>query len=325
MKKFLMLLLATTIATVAYGAVQKGKTVFESIELNGVVVEKAIAGIGSIQQSILTEAQFQSQMGTEWVKMRGQSVTGSRLCNEFSICTLPSAEGRFLRDSVSDAGLRTTPNDTTAKNGLSNASSSVTVSGTANGALASFKSSTYTGNTSGGSLASFKSANYGISEGAHVHSINHDHTTVIVGSDTHYHYSGEVHTSTGGAAYGSSTRTNYLYKDGNSESTSANIIYRTSSDTHSHSVDVGAHSGNSGAASWSTGATFNTDSLDSTTYQTAHTHTTSFNPGSLDSTTYQDNHTHTVSGTGTAEAQTITGDTETAPDHIIVNTFIKIN
>ena len=31
------------------------------------------------------------------------------------------------------------------------------------------------------------------------------------------------------------------------------------------------------------------------------------------------------SGSGSAAAQAITGDSETAPDHIVVNTFVKIN
>lgn len=253
-----------------YSAVKKGKAEFEEVVIGGVNVSQAVMGVGSVQQSILTEAQFQTQMGTDWVKLKGQSIAGSKLCTQYSICTLPNAEGRFLRDSVSDAGLRTTVNDTTAKNGLTNSTSSVSATG-----------------TSGGSRALFKSANYGINEGAHTHAI-----TV----SSHYHYSGEVHTSTAGAAYGSSTRSTYLYKDGNLESTSAKIIYRTSSTTPTATC---------GAASWSTGATFNTNSLDSATYQ--------------------DTHTHTLSVSGTAAAQTITGDTETAPDHLIVNTFVKIN
>jgi hypothetical protein len=125
--------------------------------------------------------------------------------------------------------------------------------------------------TSSGELAVFKTGSYGISEGAHTHTINHGHTASAA-TDAHYHYSGEVHTSTAGAAYGSTTRSTYLYKDGNIASTSANIVYRTTSDSHSHSVTVNDHGGSSGAASWSTGATFNPLSLGTSTWQTAHYH-----------------------------------------------------
>lgn len=74
--------------------------------------------VGTIKQSILTESQFQNANGSSWVKMKGQSISGSKLCTDYSICTLPAAEGKFLRDSTSDGNLRNVVNDTTAKNGL---------------------------------------------------------------------------------------------------------------------------------------------------------------------------------------------------------------
>ena len=102
MKKLLALILCWSFSCNALAAVEK-KDAFK---------------VGAVQQSILSEAQFQAQNGSGWVKMRGQAIASSRLCVKFTICALPNAEGRFLRDSVADAGIRTTVNDSTAVNTL---------------------------------------------------------------------------------------------------------------------------------------------------------------------------------------------------------------
>lgn len=65
--------------------------------------------VGTIQQSLLTESQFQSIQGSCWVKMRGQCIAsscGSSDSDLFSItgqANLPNTEGRFLRDSGGNA------------------------------------------------------------------------------------------------------------------------------------------------------------------------------------------------------------------------------
>lgn len=181
------------------------------------VSKKSGFKIGDTKQSILSETQFQSIHGPEWVKMRGQVITTSRLCVKFSICTLPNAEGRFLRDSVADAGLRSIPDDTTAKNGLDNVTSTATWS------------------------------SVDITTATDAHNHTYDKATLQ-----------QPITAAVGGANG--------YTIGTWPSTN------TSSDTHSH--------------------TFNKNLLNSN--QIAHDHA-------------------------------LSGDTETAPDHVIVNTFIKIN
>ena len=54
--------------------------------------------IGSTIHSLLTEAQFQSEIGsTGWVLAQGQSIAGSALETLTGISTLPDCRGRFLR------------------------------------------------------------------------------------------------------------------------------------------------------------------------------------------------------------------------------------
>lgn len=60
-------------------------------------------GIGDIKQSLLTQAQFQSQFGDCWVSMEGQNISGSDFSALTSIVTLPDARGRFLRTLGGDA------------------------------------------------------------------------------------------------------------------------------------------------------------------------------------------------------------------------------
>jgi len=55
-------------------------------------------GVGDIKQSLLTEAQFQTQFGDCWVKMKGQDVSSSDYATTTGKNNLPNAEGRFLRN-----------------------------------------------------------------------------------------------------------------------------------------------------------------------------------------------------------------------------------
>ncbi len=53
--------------------------------------------VGEVKQSILTEAQFQSEYGDKWVLMDGRDITGSDLATVTANNTLPDARGQFLR------------------------------------------------------------------------------------------------------------------------------------------------------------------------------------------------------------------------------------
>ncbi len=53
--------------------------------------------VGDIQQSMLTEAQIQTEYGTGWVLMDGRDVTGSSYATITGNTTLPDARGQFLR------------------------------------------------------------------------------------------------------------------------------------------------------------------------------------------------------------------------------------
>ena len=54
--------------------------------------------VGSIQQSILTEAQFQAQMGTtDWALVDGRSIAGSKLAQITGKATLDDMRGAFFR------------------------------------------------------------------------------------------------------------------------------------------------------------------------------------------------------------------------------------
>lgn len=76
--------------------------------------------VGSVQQSFLNEAEFQKQMGKNWVLCDGRQVPGSRWESFGYGSTIPNCTGRFLRTSGGDAAaLRAYQDDSTAVNGLS--------------------------------------------------------------------------------------------------------------------------------------------------------------------------------------------------------------
>jgi hypothetical protein len=75
--------------------------------------------VGSIVQSILGEAEFARLNGSGWVLMKGQSIEGSVLCKQTSLCKLPDASGRFLRSAGGPAApLRSAQDQGTAVNQL---------------------------------------------------------------------------------------------------------------------------------------------------------------------------------------------------------------
>lgn len=57
------------------------------------ILDNGIEPLGTITQSILTEAQFQALKGTKWVRMSGQSIAGSDLDTLTGITTLPDMTG----------------------------------------------------------------------------------------------------------------------------------------------------------------------------------------------------------------------------------------
>ena len=60
--------------------------------------------IGTVLISMLTTVQLQSQMGSGWVELLGQDVTGSAYSNLTGNNTLPNLTGSFIRDAGGDAG-----------------------------------------------------------------------------------------------------------------------------------------------------------------------------------------------------------------------------
>ncbi|NRA65320.1 MAG: hypothetical protein HRU19_12610 [Pseudobacteriovorax sp.] len=69
------------------------------------VLTSGAFAVGSIQQSLLTEAQFQAAMGsTDWVLMDGRTVTGSAYATLTGKSKIPAAQGRFLRMAGGNAG-----------------------------------------------------------------------------------------------------------------------------------------------------------------------------------------------------------------------------
>ena len=319
------LLVFLAILTIGYGTlwyvdpvtadVKKGDAIFESITVGGVDIGKAVLAVGSIQQSILTEAQFQAQMSTDWVAMKGQAVAGSKICTEYSICTLPDATNLFLRSSDASSALALAKvDDTTAVNTLATSSSTVT------GIAGTNSPSAVTGVT-GTNVASTVTGVTGTNEGSLVTggSISRD-TASTAGGQT-YSGNGTVQSDgpgsvykdmyfesyTGGGATGwgifsSSDRVSGTYpRDGASGySVRASI---------SHSHDISDVTG----GTWSIGGTRNSAAQ-------VWTYGASSGSAAAQVWTYG-----ASSGEAAAQALDDGAATETAPDHMVVNTFIKIN
>lgn len=94
------------------------------IEVTGVAT--GLNAVGTVQMSMLSLVQFQAVMGTDWVLMNGQNVAGSAYNTLTGNTTVPDAQGRFIRMAGgAAAGLGVQQTQTTAKNGLSNSTSTV--------------------------------------------------------------------------------------------------------------------------------------------------------------------------------------------------------
>ena len=322
------LLVFLAILTIGYGTlwyvdpvtadVKKGDAIFESITVGGVDVGKAVYAVGSIQQSILTEAQFQGQMGTDWVAMKGQALgsqgsSGYKICDDYAICTLPDATSLFLRNSDASSALGLAKvDDTTAKNGLSNAPSAV--SGVAGTNVAS-TSVTVAGtnvksDVTGGTISR---ATASTAAGQTMLSPANGYTGLNNLPHTHGLHAQSPATGFGGGAVAASNGTGTGFYP--SEITNNNTDHsHDMSHTHNSSLVTGgswSHGGTREAAAqvWSQSGT---SSAAAQVWSQSGTGTAAAQGWSQ-------------SGTGTAAAQTITGDGETAPDHIVVNTFVKIN
>jgi hypothetical protein len=113
--KTLFTLLIILTGTITFAQVNQGDAIKASDFNNGSF------RVGDIKQSLLNETEFQSQHGTCWVKMRGQSISGSDLASVTSnrITILPDSSGRFMRDIGGNANsVGQLQNQATAKNGL---------------------------------------------------------------------------------------------------------------------------------------------------------------------------------------------------------------
>jgi len=225
--------------------------------------------VGEIVQSILTEAQFQASMGVEWVQMIGQAVTGSKLCDDMSICTLPDARNKFFRSSDGVAALTMLPVPaTTAKNGLDlywNSSTANLVSTTAVWSSINTTASASTATWIGVSLYSNQANNANISHG-----------------DFAYATSSGYLASREGGTYNDFTWPNWPGRQ------------------HTHTV-------------------FNKNVMNSSYID----HNHYFNKNTLNSN--QNSHGHTINKNMLNTVSIADGGDETAPEHIIVNSFIKIN
>lgn len=135
--------------------------------------------VGTVLNSMLTEAQFQTEYGLTWVLADGQSVAGSKYQTITGNANIPDLRGRFLRGKNNGRGTGSNPDGEfalgqeqgqgTAKNGLS-----ATSTGSGNhrhGIIASNHAADTTG-----SIATSSSHNEGITrytnyDGTHTHPI----------------------------------------------------------------------------------------------------------------------------------------------------------
>jgi len=238
-----------------------------------VIGADSITTIGEIKKSLLTEAQFQASMGDGWVTLNDEiDVSGSRLCLEFSVCTLPDARNRFLRNTDgTEASLRNTPEDSTAVNNVVMTWASVTENSSS--AAVTWASSAFNVSSNHPTWSSATASSV-TSQGSSVPSM-------ITTSDTDQtRYSSDVNRASGPGSYFKS-----------------NVAWP--GQTHEHNISK--------------------NTLDSN--QTAHGHT--INKNTLNSN--QTAHGHTYDKTAWNTNQVWVEDLETAPDHIVVNFFIKIN
>ena len=87
---------------------------------DGTLVSSSFFAVGSVQQTFLSQAEFESIMGTDWVPADGRDVTGSVYEQITGNATVPDCRGMFLRTvgGNADPTIGATQTDTTAVNGL---------------------------------------------------------------------------------------------------------------------------------------------------------------------------------------------------------------
>jgi len=295
--------------------------------------------VGTVVQSVLTLAQFQSINGSGWVKMTGQAITGSKLCNDFAICSLPDATDRYLRTAdATESNLRDTQAQDTKLNGISISTGGASLTGTTTFVTSINNHSDINiahghGFTNPSVPAHYHSLGSGSAMSV---SIDHDHESFNQSMATgtggaHIHKVVKIQTNNPASSIGlnqtvATTGWGQSSSDYNlSGSVSTPDTGNTSSDTHSHSwtqsinipnydVDnrsvsgnVGNTSGSNGNGSFSTTGGGVTDLGETNKSISAHS-----------------TNTNTVGISYTAQALQNDG-TETRPDSLVVNTFIKIN
>ena len=70
----------------------------------GTTVLGQLLPVGSVIHSMLTEGQFQAQMGSGWVLSDGRSVSGSSYASITGASTIPDVRGTFLRAKDNGVG-----------------------------------------------------------------------------------------------------------------------------------------------------------------------------------------------------------------------------
>ena len=83
--------IASDIASLDYTEADKWNFTGGKVNIDGTDVGSSLFAVGSVQQSMLTEVQFQTEMGNQWVLMDGRSVSGSRYETITGNSTVPDA------------------------------------------------------------------------------------------------------------------------------------------------------------------------------------------------------------------------------------------
>ena len=287
--------------------------------------------VGTVVQSVLTLAQFQSINGSGWVKMTGQAITGSKLCNDFAICSLPDATDRYLRTAdATESNLRDTQTQDTKLNGISISTGGASLTGTTTFVTSINNHSAINIAHGHGFTNPYVPEHYhSLGSGSAMSvSIDHDHAsfnqsmgTNETGSHNHGGATGQsasdvmrgsVGVGNGGtiqAAISYSEHSHSISSDGAHSHSWTQSIDIPNYDIANRSVsgNVGNTSGSNGNGSFSTTGGGVTDLGETNKSISAHS-----------------TNTNTVGISYTAQALQNDG-TETRPDSLVVNTFIKIN
>ena len=119
---------------------------------DGTLVGSSFFAVGSVQQTFLSQAEFESIMGSDWVPADGRDVTGSVYEQITGNSAVPDCRGMFLRSvgGNSESTIGASQSDATKKNGL------VVSGGTASG---TFASSTHFHEVDGRGTRSFQNSN----------------------------------------------------------------------------------------------------------------------------------------------------------------------